>query len=107
VLLLPWRGQRRRAAGGRIAFPKAVRAYRPQRGASFPSFARCCVARQLATALTAARRAKHQPLNEAARGDDAKRAFERTAAGQEPADRALADELLRELEHAAASFTTL
>jgi DNA-directed RNA polymerase specialized sigma24 family protein len=50
-------------------------------------------ARQLATALTVARRAKHQPLNEAARGDDA--------------DRALAGELLRELELAVASFTTL
>jgi RNA polymerase sporulation-specific sigma factor len=91
----------------RIGFAKAVRAYRPERGASFPSFARRCVARQLATALTAARRGKHRPLNEAARGADAQRACEQLPGGQEPADHALADELLRELEQAAAAFTTL
>jgi RNA polymerase sporulation-specific sigma factor len=91
----------------RIGFANAVHAYRPERGASFLSFARRCVASQLATALTAARRAKHQPLNDAARGDDATRSLENLPGGQEPADRALAGELLRELEQAAASFTTL
>jgi Sigma-70 region 2 len=68
----------------RLGFTKAVRAYRPERGASFPSFARRCVARQLATALTAATRGKHGSLNEAARGADAQRACERYPAGRSP-----------------------
>jgi RNA polymerase sporulation-specific sigma factor len=86
---------------------KAVRAYRLERGVSFPRFARHCIARQLATVLTAARRAKHRPLNEAARGDEATRGCELMPGEEEPADRALAGELLSELGHAAAAFTTL
>jgi RNA polymerase sporulation-specific sigma factor len=91
----------------RIGFANAVRAYRPERGASFPSFARRCIASQLATALTAATRVKHQPLNDAAHGDDATRSLENLPGGESPTDRALAGELLQELEQTAASFTTL
>jgi hypothetical protein len=96
------RGSRRvlRAPGGAIPPGDSPRT-------RFPSFARRCVARQLATALTAARRGKHGPLNEAARGADAQRACEELPGGDEPADRALADELLRELEQAAAAFAIL
>jgi Sigma-70 region 2 len=57
----------------RIGFLKAVRFYRGGRGSSFHRFAELCVSRQLASAIVAARRAKHQPLNEAARGDQADR----------------------------------
>src|SRR5918996_1394646 len=61
----------------RIGFMKAVRFYRGGRGSSFHTFAELCVSRQLATALTAARRAKHQPLSEAARGETAEQASAR------------------------------
>jgi RNA polymerase sporulation-specific sigma factor len=59
----------------RIGLMKAVRFYRGGRGSSFRTFAELCVSRQLAGAVTAARRAKHRPLNEAARGDQADRAL--------------------------------
>src|ERR687891_773378 len=57
----------------RIGFMKAVRFYRGGRGSSFRTFAELCIARQLAGAISAARRAKHPPLDEAARGDQAER----------------------------------
>src|SRR5215211_1841165 len=57
-----------------VGFMKAVRFYRGGRGSSFRTFAELCVARQLASAITAARRAKHQPLSEAARGEPAEQA---------------------------------
>lgn len=57
----------------RIGFLKAVRFYRGGRGSSFWTFAELCVSRQLAGAIGAARRAKHRPLKEAARGDQAER----------------------------------
>lgn len=44
------------AQEARIGFAKAVRGYRPDAGASFSTFAALCVARQLASALQAARR---------------------------------------------------
>ena len=91
----------------RIGFAKAVRAYRPERGGSFRSFARRCVGRQLATALTAARRSKHRPLNEAARGEGAVRDSQNLPGGDDPVDRALAAELLGELERAASSLSAL
>src|SRR5918999_3713566 len=59
----------------RIGFMKAVRFYHGGRGSSFHTFAELCVARQLAGAIAAARRAKHQPLNEAAPDEQAERAL--------------------------------
>src|SRR4051812_10279844 len=38
--------------------------FRPERGVPFRAFADLCVRRAVLTALTAARRAKHRPLNE-------------------------------------------
>jgi RNA polymerase sporulation-specific sigma factor len=57
----------------RIGFMKAVRFYRGGRGSSFRTFAELCASRQLASAITAARRAKHRPLSESARGERAER----------------------------------
>jgi RNA polymerase sporulation-specific sigma factor len=48
-----------------IGFFKAVCAYRAASG-DFTPFARLCVRRQIRSALTAARRRKHSPMNEAA-----------------------------------------
>jgi len=50
-----------------IGFWKAVRDYTGGAGATFPSFARTCMQRQVITAVKAANRMKHSPLNEADR----------------------------------------
>lgn len=50
-----------------IGFWKAVRDYAADAGASFPSFARTCMQRQVITAVKAANRMKHSPLNESDR----------------------------------------
>ena len=50
-----------------IGFWKAVRDFTAGAGASFPSFARTCMQRQVITAVKAANRMKHSPLNESDR----------------------------------------
>src|ERR671915_1542287 len=47
-----------------IGFIKAVRFYRGGRGSSFRTLAELCVSRQLAGAITTARRAQHPPPHE-------------------------------------------
>ncbi len=48
---------------GMIGLYKAIRDYSSQKNASFRSFAELCVNRQLITAIKAAGRQKHMPLN--------------------------------------------
>ncbi len=48
---------------GLIGLYKAARDYRADRAASFPVFAEMCITRQVITAVKAATRQKHQPLN--------------------------------------------
>lgn len=48
---------------GMIGLMQAVRSYDPDKGASFESFARLCIERQLYKAMEAAGRKKHTPLN--------------------------------------------
>lgn len=48
---------------GMIGLYKAVRDYAPGHGASFRSFAELCITRQILTAIKAATRHKHVPLN--------------------------------------------
>jgi RNA polymerase sigma-H factor len=48
---------------GLIGLYKAARDYRTDRSASFPVFADLCITRQIITAVKAATRQKHQPLN--------------------------------------------
>lgn len=48
---------------GMIGLYKAVRDYDEEKNASFRSFAELCVNRQMITAIKAATRQKHQPLN--------------------------------------------
>lgn len=50
-----------------IGFWKAVRDFATDAGATFPSFARTCMQRQVITAVKAANRMKHSPLNESDR----------------------------------------
>jgi RNA polymerase sporulation-specific sigma factor len=50
-----------------IGFWKAVRDFTGDAGASFPSFARTCMQRQVITAVKAANRMKHSPLNDSDR----------------------------------------
>ena len=49
---------------GMIGLFKAIRDFRPDRQASFRAFAELCVTRQIITAIKAATRQKHQPLNQ-------------------------------------------
>ena len=46
-----------------IGLYKSVRDFRPDSGASFRAFAELCITRQIITAIKAATRQKHQPLN--------------------------------------------
>lgn len=48
-----------------IGLYKSVRDFRPDSGASFRAFAELCITRQIITAIKAATRQKHQPLNRA------------------------------------------
>ncbi|MDD5944829.1 MAG: RNA polymerase sporulation sigma factor SigH [Clostridia bacterium] len=48
---------------GMIGLYKAVRDFNPEKHASFRAFADLCVNRQIITAIKAATRQKHQPLN--------------------------------------------
>ena len=48
---------------GMIGLFKAIRDFNPEAGTSFSSFAELCVSRQLCSAIKAAGRKKHQPLN--------------------------------------------
>lgn len=48
---------------GMIGLFKAIRDYDPGRDASFQTFARLCISRQIFTAIEASNRHKHAPLN--------------------------------------------
>ena len=48
---------------GMLGLFKAIRDYRPEREASFGSFAKLCISRQIYAAIQAASRQKHSPLN--------------------------------------------
>jgi RNA polymerase sporulation-specific sigma factor len=86
---------------------KAVRFYRGGRGSSFRTFAELCVARQLASALTAAKRAKHRPLSESARGDQAECMLAALPDREEPLDRLAAKDRLGDLTRLAGEFSEL
>jgi RNA polymerase sporulation-specific sigma factor len=69
---------------GMIGLYKAIRDFRPERQASFRSFAELCVTRQLITAIKTATRQKHTPLNTYV-------SLHRPAASEEEGDRVLSD----------------
>ena len=48
---------------GMLGLFKAIRDYKPDKNASFRSFAELCVTRQIITAIKTATRQKHSPLN--------------------------------------------
>jgi len=69
---------------GMIGLYKAIRDFRPERQASFRSFAELCVTRQLITAIKTATRQKHTPLNTYI-------SLHRPAASEDEGDRVLSD----------------
>jgi RNA polymerase sporulation-specific sigma factor len=71
---------------GLIGLYKAVRDFRSDKETSFRSFAELCITRQIITAIKAATRFKHQPLNSYV-------SFSQTPAGQEDGDCTLGDAL--------------
>jgi RNA polymerase sporulation-specific sigma factor len=91
----------------RIGFMKAVRFYRGGRGSSFRTFAELCVSRQLAGAIATARRSKHQPLNESARGDPAERKLAAVPDREDPLERLVAHDRLADLVRQAGEFSEL
>jgi RNA polymerase sporulation-specific sigma factor len=91
----------------RVGFMKAVRCYRGGRGSSFRTFAELCVSRQLAGAIAAARRAKHQPLNESARGDQADRRLAAVPDREDPLDQLVTRDRLDDLVRQAGRLSEL
>jgi RNA polymerase sporulation-specific sigma factor len=71
---------------GLIGLYKAVRDFRADKETSFRSFAELCITRQIITAIKAATRYKHQPLN-------AYVSFSQTPAGQEEGECTVGDAL--------------
>jgi RNA polymerase sporulation-specific sigma factor len=71
---------------GLIGLYKAVRDFRSDKETSFRSFAELCITRQIITAIKAATRFKHAPLNSYV-------SFSQTPAGQEEGDCTLGDAL--------------
>src|SRR5829696_4721147 len=71
---------------GMIGLYKAVRDFRSDKDTSFRSFAELCITRQIITAIKAATRFKHSPLNTYV-------SFSHTPAGQEDGDCTLGDAL--------------
>jgi len=71
---------------GLIGLYKAVRDFRTDKETSFRSFAELCITRQIITAIKAATRFKHQPLN-------AYVSFSQSPAGQDDGDCTLGDAL--------------
>jgi RNA polymerase sporulation-specific sigma factor len=69
---------------GMIGLYKAIRDFRPERQASFRSFAELCVTRQLITAIKTATRQKHTPLNTYI-------SLHRPAGSEDEGDRVLSD----------------
>jgi RNA polymerase sporulation-specific sigma factor len=91
----------------RIGFMKAVRFYRGGRGSGLRTFAELCVSRQLAGAIAAARRGKHRPLNEGARGDEAERMVAAVPDRDDPVDLLVARDRLSDLVRQAGEFSEL
>ena len=91
----------------RIGFMKAVRFYRGGRGSSFHTFAQLCVSRQLAGAIAAATRAKHRPLNESVRGDQAEHSLAAVPDRKDPLGQLVAREGLGDLVGQAGEFSEL
>ena len=71
---------------GLIGLYKAVRDFRSDKDTSFRSFAELCITRQIITAIKAATRFKHAPLNTYV-------SFSQTPAGQDDSDCTLGDAL--------------
>jgi len=71
---------------GLIGLYKAVRDFRSDKETSFRSFAELCITRQIITAIKAATRFKHSPLNTYV-------SFSQTPAGQDDSDCTLGDAL--------------
>src|SRR5215218_5418011 len=71
---------------GLVGLYKAVRDFRADKETSFRSFAELCITRQIITAIKAATRFKHQPLNQYV-------SFSQTPAGQDDSDCTLGDAL--------------
>ena len=71
---------------GLIGLYKAVRDFRSDKETSFRSFAELCITRQIITAIKAATRFKHAPLNSYV-------SFSQTPAGQDDSDCTLGDAL--------------
>jgi RNA polymerase sporulation-specific sigma factor len=94
---------------GLIGLYKAVRDFQPAHGVAFRAFAELCVTRQIITAIKAASRRKHEPLNQyvsLSAGRASEDAWERTFElfvdpdGSDPADRVVSSERVAAMRNA-------
>lgn len=91
---------------GMIGLFKAIRDYDPGRDASFATFARLCISRQIFTAIEASNRHKHAPLNsylslseeESEQGREAKERLARMTAVESPETLVIDKENMEQLE---------
>jgi len=82
-----------------LGFHKAVRDYRPGRESGFRHFAGLCVRRQVITAVKAATRNKHTPLNRATSLDQPAPGIEEGTLGEVVPDRRYAVDPVAAIEH--------
>lgn len=91
---------------GMIGLFKAIRDYDPGRDASFATFARLCISRQIFTAIEASNRHKHAPLNsylslseeESEQGREAKERLAKMTAVESPETLVIDKENMEQLE---------
>lgn len=93
---------------GMLGLLKAVRSYDPKREASFGTYARLVVSRQIYSALAAAQRQKHQALNQSVSMEEIEEQQDRLALGTSDSPEAILLDLenareLREMIFAALS----
>ena len=93
---------------GMLGLLKAVRSYDPKREASFGTYARVVVSRQIYSALAAAQRQKHQALNQSVSMEEIEEQQDRLALGTSDSPEAILLDLenareLREMIFAALS----
>ena len=93
---------------GMLGLLKAVRSYDPKREASFGTYARVVVSRQIYSALAAAQRQKHQALNQSVSMEEMEEQQDRLALGTSDSPEAILLDLenareLREMIFAALS----
>lgn len=107
TLFLTWGDRDDLVQEGMIGLYRAIRGFRQEAGASFATFARLCIRRQIYNAIQAANRKKNSPMEEYVsfhspeflqQEQEAKAGWEQCSPEQQLIDREETERLLRRLE---------